>query len=168
MSSSSSRLTAALGAVLALAISSAGASADEPTSAALGYARQIFLDIGMKATLDEVVPSMLRQLEHNVTATRPELKEALHAALLAIQPEFVKTEDGVLDASVKALAGKMTEQELKDTVAFYESASGKKFVALQPVVLDQVASLARTWREQLSTNILARAHEEMKKKGHDF
>ena len=168
MSPWSSRLKAALGAVLALAFLSAGASADEPTPAALGYAKQIFVDIGMKPTLDQVVPALLGQLEHNVTATRPELKDGLHAALLAIQPEFVKTEDGVLDAAVKVLAGKMTEQELKDTAAFYESASGKKFVATQPAVLEQVGSLVRTWRERLSTDILTRAHEEMKKKGHDF
>jgi hypothetical protein len=162
------KIKASLGAALALAISSVGASAEEPTPAALNYANQVFVDIGMKSSIDLVVPGMLGQLERNVTATRPELKDALHETLLAIEPEFVKTEQGVMTDSVKFLASKMTEQELKDTVTFYESPVGKKFLAVEPSVVQEVGNLARAWRQQLSTDILARAREEMKKKGLDF
>jgi hypothetical protein len=161
-------IKALLGAALALAISSVGARADEPTPAALNYANQIFVDIGMKASIDQVVPGMLAQLERNVTSTRPELKDALHETVLAIEPEFVKTEQGVMTDAVKFLASKMTEQELKDTLAFYESPTGKKYVALEPSVVQEVGNLARAWRQQLSTDILTRAREEMKKKGLDF
>jgi hypothetical protein len=157
-----------LGAAVALAISSAGASADEPTPAALSYAAQIFIDIGMKPSLDQVVPAMLAQLERNVTSTRPELKDALHETVLAIEPEFVKTEQGVMTDAVKFFAGKLTEQELKDVMTFYESPVGKKFVAVEPAMVQEVAARARAWRQQLSTDMLARAREEMKKKGLDF
>jgi hypothetical protein len=162
------KIKALLGAALALAISSVGARADEPTPAALNYANQIFVDIGMKASIDQVVPGMLAQLEHNVTSTRPELKDALHETVLAIEPEFVKTEQAVMTDSVKFLASKMTEQELKDTLAFYDSPTGKKYVAVEPSVVQEVGNLARAWRQQLSTDILTRAREEMKKKGFDF
>jgi len=168
VSSSNMKIKAVLGAALALAISSVGARADEPTAAALNYANQIFVDIGMKASIDQVVPGMLAQLERNVTSTRPELKDALHETVLAIEPEFVKTEQGVMTDAVKFLASKMTEQELKDTLAFYESPTGKKYVALEPSVVQEVGNLARAWRQQLSTDILTRAREEMKKKGLDF
>lgn len=168
MSSSNMKIKALLGAALALAISSVGARADEPTPAALNYANQIFVDIGMKASIDQVVPGMLAQLEHNVTSTRPELKDALHETVLAIEPEFVKTEQAVMTDSVKFLASKMTEQELKDTLAFYDSPTGKKYVAVEPSVVQEVGNLARAWRQQLSTDILTRAREEMKKKGFDF
>ncbi len=168
MSSSPWKPTASLGAFLVLALASAGASAQEPTPAALNYARQIFVDIGMKPSLDQVVPAMLGQLEHNVTGTRPELKDALHETLLAIEPEFVSTEQGVLTDSAKFLASRMTEQELKDTVDFYESATGKKFLATEPAMVQEIARLARAWREQLSTDILTRARQEMKKKGYSF
>jgi len=168
VSSSNMKIKALLGAALALAISSVGARADEPTPAALNYANQIFVDIGMKASIDQVVPGMLAQLERNVTSTRPELKDSLHETVLAIEPEFIKTEQGVMADSVKFLASKMTEQELKETLAFYESPAGKKYVALEPSVVQEVGNLARAWRQQLSTDILTRAREEMKKKGFDF
>ena len=131
MSSFQSKIKASLGALVVLALASAGASAQEPTPAALNYANQILVDIGMKPSLDQVVPGMLGQLEHNVTATRPELKDPLRATLLAIAPEFVKTEQGVLAKAAKFLASRMTEQELKDTAAFYESPTGKKFLEAQ-------------------------------------
>lgn len=168
MSSFPSILKASLGALALFALASAGARADEPTPAALKYASQFFADIGMKQTFDQVVPALLAELERNVTATHPELKDPLHATLLAIQPEFAKTEDAVLADSAKALAARLSEDELKQVVAFFESAAGKKFVAVQPEVLQQVGVLARAWREKLSTDILSRAREDMKAKGYSF
>ena len=73
----------------------------------------------------------------------------------------------VLDAAAKFLATLMTEQELKDTAAFFESPTGKNSGA-QPALGGRIAGTAEAWRQQLSTDMLARAHEEMKKKGQDF
>ena len=168
MSSSSRKITASLGAALVLAVAIAGAKADEPTPAALTAANQILQDIGVKSSLDLVVAEMLSGLDRNITASRPELKDALRQTLVAIEPEFLKEEEGVISDTAKFLAGKMTEQELKDVAAFYESPTGKKFMAAQPALATEVRALAGTWRQRLSTEILARAHEEMKKKGSDF
>jgi hypothetical protein len=151
-----------------MAMSIAVARADEPTPAALSAANQILVDIGMKPSLDLVVPEMLSGLERGVIASRPELKDALRESLLAIEPEFVKSEQGVLAETAKFLASKLSEQELKDVLAFYESPIGKKFMATQPALGEEVSNLARAWRQQLSTDILARAREEMKKRGFDL
>ena len=62
----------------------------------------------------------------------------------------------------------MTEQELKDTAAFFDSPSGKKFLEAQPAVLGQVGQFARAWHDKLSTDIITRVREEMKKKGYSF
>lgn len=170
MISSSSILKASLGAVAFLALAGAGAQAEDaqPSDAAIGYANKLSVDIGMKPSLDQVVPALLIQLERNITATRPELRDPLHQTLLAIEPDFVKTEDAVLTNSAKALASHMSEQELKDTVAFFDSPSGKKFLEVQPVVLGQVGQFARAWHDKLSTDILTRAREDMKQKGYSF
>ena len=63
----------------------------------------------------------------------------------------------------------MTEQELKDTAAFYESPTGKKFAG-RPGRARRHASQASpaAGASRLSTDMLARVHEEMKKKGKDF
>ena len=139
-----------------------------PSPAALGYAATILNDIGMKPSLDRVVPGLLAQMQHEILATRPELKQPLGEVVQTITPEFLKSEQQVLDAAAKFLATLMTEQELKDTAAFYESPTGKKFQFAQVALGGRIASTAESWRQQLATDMLARAHEEMKKKGQDF
>jgi hypothetical protein len=83
-------------------------------------------------------------------------------------PEFVKSEDGVIGDAAKFLAGQMAEAELKDVAAFYEGPTGKKFMTAQGQVAGEVAKLGAAWRDTLSTDMLARVREEMKKRGHDF
>jgi uncharacterized protein len=143
-------------------------AAPPANAAALGYAATILNDIGLKPSLDRVVPGMFGLLQQDVLATHPELKEPLAQAVQTVAPEFLKTEQIILDDLAKFLAAQMTEQELKDTAAFFESSSGKKFATAQGALSIYGPKLASGWREELSTDILARVHAELKKTGHDF
>ncbi len=164
----SSSLKTALAAAIFAAAGSLTAYADEPTPAALESARVVITASGLSGSFDAVVPQMLGELERRVLATRPELKDSLHATLLDLVPEFTKTEQDVANRAAAVLAKHMTEQELKDTANFFSSPSGKKYVSVQPVIFNEIIPLAQAWRQKLSTDILARAREEMKKKGVDF
>ena len=62
----------------------------------------------------------------------------------------------------------MSEKELQDVAAFFASPAGKKYLAIEPVFLRNLAAVAEPWRQKLSTDILTRAREEMKKKGVQF
>jgi uncharacterized protein len=157
-----------LAALLFLTAGSLGARADDPTPAALDAARLVITSSGMTRSFDLIVPQMLGELEHNVTATRPELKDSLHAVLLALQPEFNKTEQEVIEGAARALARHMSEQELKDAANFFTSPSGKKYVEAEPLAFGDIVAIVQSWRQKLSTDVLARAREEMKKKGLDF
>ncbi len=168
VSSFPSKIKASLGALVVLTLASVCASAQEPSPAALNYAGQIVAATGIKPSLDLVVERMISELEHTVTATHPELRDPLRATLVAIAPEFLASEQGVIADAAKFLAKRMSEQELKDTAAFFESASGKKYLEAQPKALNDLADSARAWREKLSTEILERAREDMKKKGYSF
>jgi len=144
------------------------ATAPAPSPAALGYAATILNDVGMKPSLDRIVPGMLAELQREVLSTRPELKEPLAAAVEKVEPEFLKSEEEILSSSAKFLGETMTEDELKQVAAFYESPLGKKFEGVQTELAARIATVAASWRQQLSTVMLARVHEEMKKSGHDF
>ena len=159
---------ASLAAALAVALGAASAAAADPTPAAIGYALTILTDIGMKPAFDRLVPSMLAELEREVLATNPQLRDPLHEATLAVTPEFVASEENLVNDGAKFLAGQMTEDELKQVAAFYESPAGKKFVIAQAAASAQVAALAGPWRQKMSTDALARVREEMKKKGFTF
>jgi hypothetical protein len=139
-----------------------------PSPAAIAAADTILGDIGIKQTIALVVPGMLTELETNVTRTRPEIKDSLRQTLRAIQPEFDKTAVQTFNRAAAILASQMSEKEIVELAAFFESSVGKKYVAMEPVFLQQLSDVVAPWREQLSTDILVRAREEMKKKGIEF
>jgi hypothetical protein len=139
-----------------------------PTQAAVSAADKILGDIGVKQSIALVVPGMMAELEANVTRTRPEIKDSLRATLRAIQPEFDQTARQAYDEAATLLASQMSEKELTDVAAFFESPSGKKYVAVTPVFVQRLGDVTTPWRDKLSTDIVVRARQEMKKKGVDF
>jgi hypothetical protein len=144
------------------------ARADDPTPAAIASARTIIVASGIQRSFDLVVPQMLAQLETNFTRTRPELKDKLHATLIQLQPEFLKTEDQVVSAAAASLAKRMSETDLKDTAAFFQSPAGKKYVEAQPQALSDIVAAVQGWEQKLSTDMMTRVREEMKKQGYDL
>jgi len=153
---------------LALVMLSAPVRADEPSAAALETANRLIADLGLKQSLDVVVPVLFGEFEKNVLATRPELKDALHQSLVSLVPEFNKGEPGVLADVAHVMASRMSETELKDVAAFYESPTGKKFVAAEPAFVNELQVAGSAWRQKLSNDLLVRVREELKKKGVDF
>jgi len=140
----------------------------QPSPAAIAAADKILGVIGLKESIAIVVPRMMAELETNVTRTRPEIRDSLRATLKAIQPEFDRTAKQTYDQAATLLASQMSEKEITDVAAFFESPSGKKYVQVTPVFLQKLSDVTGAWREKLSTDILVRARQEMKKKGVDF
>ena len=146
----------------------APAAPGEPSPAAVAAADKILDDIGVKESIALVVPGMMTELESNVTRTRPEIRDSLRATLKAIQPEFDKTARETYEQAATLLAAQMSEKELTDVAAFFDSPSGRKYIAVTPVFLQKLAGVTTPWRDNLSTDIVTRARQEMKKKGVDF
>jgi uncharacterized protein len=151
-----------------VAPAAAPAAPGAPTQAAVSAADKILGDIGVKESIAAVVPGMMRELEANVTRTRPEIKDSLRATLRAIQPEFDQSAREAYDEAATLLASQMSEKEITDVAAFFESPSGKKYVAVTPVFVQKLTDVTAPWRDKLSTDIVTRARQEMKKKGVDF
>ena len=139
-----------------------------PSPAALAAADKILNTIGLKQSIAIVVPGMMQELETNVTRTRPEIKDSLRATLKAIQPEFDETAKQTYVQAESLLASEMSEQDITQVAAFFDSPAGKKYIQVTPVFLQNLGDVTGAWREKLSTDILERARAEMKKKGVDF
>jgi hypothetical protein len=139
-----------------------------PSPAALAAADTILNTIGLKQSIAIVVPGMMQELETNVTRTRPEIRDSLRVTLKAIQPEFDQTARQIYIQAESLLAAQMSEQEITQVAAFFESPAGKKYVQVTPIFLQNLGDVTGAWREKLSTDILERARAEMKKKGVDF
>ena len=164
----SPRMKTLLAGLSALIVLSAPVQAAEPSPAAIEAANRLIADLGLKQSLDVVVPALFGEFEKNVLATRPELKDPLHQALLLLVPEFTKGEPAVLTQVAKVMATKLSESDLKEVLAFYESPTGKRYVAAEPAFINELQSAGTAWRQKLANDLLVRVREEMKKKGVDF
>jgi hypothetical protein len=169
MASRASPKMRVLSAVLsAIVLLSAPVRADEPSPAAIESANKLIADLGLKQSLDVVVPVLFGEFEKNILATRPELKDPLHQVLVSLVPEFTKGEPAVLTDVAHVMASKLTDPEIKEVLAFYESPTGKKFVAAEPAFVNELQVAGSKWRQKLADDLLPRVREELKKKGVDF
>ncbi len=157
-----------LGALAALTTLEAPVLAAEPSPAAIESANRLVGELGLKQSLDIIVPLLFGEFEKSVLATRPELKDPLHQTLVSLAPEFNKGEPAVLADVAHVMASKMTETELKEVVTFYESPTGRKFVAAEPAFVNELQVSGTAWRQKLANDLLIRVREELKKKNIDF
>jgi hypothetical protein len=146
----------------------APALAEEATPDQIDLARKILTSVGLKASMDQIVPSMLGQLENQISQMHPEQQKPLHETLLALLPEFSQGEDAVFIDTAKALGSRLSVDELKQTLTYFDSEAGKKYTQAQAPILEMLASSGGLWREKLTKIIVDRTREEMKKKGFAF
>ncbi|HMN72244.1 MAG TPA: DUF2059 domain-containing protein [Rhodoblastus sp.] len=146
----------------------APATPGAPTAAQIALARDIVVDSGVSRSFAIVIPQFLDQIGTRLTQTRPDLIKDLNVVTEQIKPEFDKRVDQMVDTAARLYAERMSEQELKDVSAFFKSASGKKYVEQQPLVLNALYVSMQGWQQQLSQDMMARVREEMKKKGHEM
>lgn len=138
------------------------------SAAADQAADQILSAMGIKRTLELIIPTMMSEFEQNVATTRPDLRDPLRQTLQSIKPDYDKQALDVYNQAKALLASMMTEKELVDTSVFFTSPTGKKFLAAEPVFFQRFNDLMAPWRQKVSTDIVAQARAELKKKGLDF
>ena len=142
--------------------------ADAPTPEQIDLSKKILISVGLKASMDQIVPAMLGQLEHQLGQIHPEQLKPLHETLVALLPEFNQGEDAVFTDTARVLGGRLSLDELKQTLTYFDSPAGQKYTQAQAPILEMLASSGGLWREKLTKIIVDRTREEMKKKGFEF
>jgi hypothetical protein len=149
----------------------AGANAPAPAAASpshLAAARALVIACGMSRSFSSIVPQFLDQIGSSLAQTRPELSHDLSAVLAQIKPEFDKQVDEMIDLAAQIYVKQMSEPDLKTAVAFFESPAGKKYVETQPAFVSEIVTAMQGWQGKLSTDMMTRVREEMKKRGHEI
>ena len=162
-----SRLAAASVALFLLASPVFAQQQAQPSPSHMAVAREVAISSGMTRSFDAMVEPFLDQLQQ-MNVTRPEIKQDLDQVVTMLRPELDKEKQKMVDNAARAFASRMTEAELKEVAAFYKTAAGKKYVEVQPVLLDDIVKDLATWTQNVSEYIMIRARAEMAKKGHQL
>lgn len=136
-------------------------------ASALAAAHDVVVSSGMSRSFAPMVPDLMRQIVPLLTRTRPELTKDLTDVLKDLEPELTKDGERMTDIAAQIYARRMSEDELKQTAAFFNSSIGKKYVDVQPAMLDELVVAMQSWTQELSNIMMTRVRQEMVKKGHN-
>ena len=159
-------VTLALG--LALALGIGAADAQQPSPSAVATAKEVITAKGATALYSPLVSGVIERTKSVFLQTNPMLGKDLNEVAAKLHSEYGARSAELVNEVAKLYASRFTEQELKDTLAFYKSPLGRKLIVEEPAILDQSMKTAQTWAENLSQEVIAKMRAEMKKRGHDI
>jgi uncharacterized protein len=156
-------------AIIGLVISAGTAPAQQrPSPAALAAANELLTIKGAKTLYEPLIVGVVEKAKGMFLQTNPMLGKDLNDVAANLRSEFAPRAAEVMNATARLYADRFTEQELKDTVAFYKSALGRKLLSTEPAIADESVRAAAHWAEKLSEEIMSRMRAEMKKRGHEI
>jgi hypothetical protein len=153
---------------LALTLGSGAANAQQPSATALATAKELITVKGAAAVYEPLVPGVIEQAKGVFQQANPTLAKELNEVAGKLRAEYAPRSAEVLNEIAKLYAARFTEQELKDTLAFYKSPLGRKLLVEEPSILDQSMRNAQTWANRFSEEVMMKIRTEMKKRGHEI
>jgi len=158
---------AAFAAAIVMLAGPAFAQTAQPTESQLALAREVAINSGMTRSIDAMTEPFFIQLQQ-MNVTRPEIKKDLEEVVTIIRPEVEQQKNKMIDSAARAFATRLSEAELKEIAAFYRTPAGKKYVEVQPGLLDDIVKDLATWAQNVSEYVIIRARAEMNKRGHQL
>lgn len=145
----------------------APAPAAEPSPSHVAVARDVIVASGISRTFEGMVVQALEQYKAGVLNTQPGLRADLDVATAEVETKVRKAEvANMLISSAILLTRRMSEQELKETLTFFSSAAGKKYVETQPRFLDDLVPAIDGWASRTLPGAVDQVRALMSQKGH--
>jgi hypothetical protein len=144
------------------------AAQHQPSPNAIAMAKELMAAKGATAMFDPLVPGIVESTKNALVPANPSLFKDLNEVAAKLRTELASRRDEIVDEIARLYAQRFTEAEIKDVLAFYKSAVGKKFAAEEPAVIDQGLARAEAWSKKINDEVTTRFRVEMKKKGHDL
>jgi hypothetical protein len=142
--------------------------AQQPSKNALSLANEILEIKGSMTIFESVIPGVIEKSKATLLQMNPNLFKDINDVATNLRKEFAPRLDALRSEIAQIYATRFTEQEMKDTLAFYKSPLGKKILSEEPVFVDRSMSAAQNWAIKLNDEALQRFRAEMRKRGHSL
>jgi hypothetical protein len=153
--------------LLAMAATAPAQTPPAPSPSHLQAAREVAIGSGITRSFDSLLPVFGEQIKQN-TLTRPEIQKDLTDVLTKLEPEMEQQKQELINAAARIFAARMAEAELKEVAAFFKSPAGKRYVDIQPLMLDELVREVQLWTARVSEFVMTRVRNEMGKRGHQL
>ena len=144
----------------------ARAQSKDPSAASLAMANEIIDIKGSMAVFQPLIPGVVEQTKNQLVQMNPLLFKDAEEVAANLRKEYQPRLQTLRQEIVKFYATAFTEQELKETLAFYRSPTGKKLLTEEPNFVNRTMTFAQDWAVKLNEEALQRMRAELRKKGH--
>jgi hypothetical protein len=144
------------------------ANAQQPSSAAMSSAKELISITGATTLFSPLIAGVVEQAKVLFLQQNPALAKDLNEIATKLRSDLQPRFSELTDEVARLYAKNFTEQELKDILAFYKTAAGKKLLSEQPRVVDASMKFAQDWANKLSDQVIAKMRDELKKRGHSL
>lgn len=117
---------------------------------------------------DEILPVIADKTRTLFIRSNPALTKEIDEVTNAVALELASLRPDLDRTVMEIWARRFSEAELKEIAAFYSSPVGAKMAKLRPDITALSIGAAKQWGDQISTVMVARVREELKKRGHAF
>jgi len=153
----------------ALLLFSLQASADALTPAKRADIRQLLEVTGASNLAQQFVAATSQNLFRSLKESRPDVPdrafEVMNRELTALFAEKLQAPDGLLDRTIPVYDKYFTHAEIRELLAFYQTAIGRKTIAVLPKVVGESMVLGEKWGESLRPEIEKRVAAALRKEG---
>lgn len=143
-------------------------AAPEPSAAAVAAGREVVVASGLSKSFEAIIPQFVMQAREGFVRQRPELSGDIADAVALVSRDLEGSRDEMIDVAARLYAGRMSEEELRASAAFFRTPAGQKYVDVQPNLLDDLFNDMQTWSTRLSATITDKVRGEMRKKGKEL
>lgn len=140
----------------------------QPSANSIALAKELIVLKGGNQMFGAIVPGTVESAKNLFLPTNPSLSKELNEVTAQLRTEYAPKTDELMTEVAKSYASRFSEQELKEIVAFYKTALGKKLLTEEPQAIEQGFARAKDWANAFSNQVIARMRAEMKKKGKDL
>ncbi len=138
-----------------------------PSASHLQAARDVVIVSGVGSTFTNIYNDFVVNTRQNLV-TRPEVMKDLEAVFAALKAEADKRVEDMTAQAALVFARGMSEQELKEVAAFFNSPVGRKYNQARPQMINDVYAILQPWAFRTTDFMFQYTRAEMKKRGHDI
>ena len=153
----------------ALLLFSLEASADALTPAKRADILKLLEVTGAANMAQQFVSGISQNLFRNLKEARPDVPDrafdVMNRELTALFAEKLQAPDGLLDRTIPVYDKHFTHAEIRELLAFYRTAIGRKTIAVLPKVVGESMVLGEKWGESLRPEIEKRVAAALRKEG---
>lgn len=157
---------AMLALLTSLVVSLSSAHGQTPTTDTEAAARELVTTMKLTDQFMAVMPALIKTMKPAIVQNRPDVDRDFDAITPTLMQGMAAHLDEFANAVVAVYVSNFTAEELRAATAFYRTPAGQKFLAKNPLVMQQTMVLGQKIGQSIGADIRQKMIDELRKKGH--